>query len=62
MDRRLKILKKYSPLKGNIQQKPMPHYKRSRKIERALPGSRFGKLIANVEKMTRADVAALVCC
>ena len=33
--------------------------KRLQKIQRALPGSRFGRDIANVDKITRADVAAL---
>jgi len=32
---------------------------RLQKIQRALPGSRFGAKIANVDKITRADVAAL---
>ena len=33
---------------------------RIHKIERALPSSRFGKTIANVGKITRADAAALL--
>lgn len=33
--------------------------KRIQRIQRALPGSTFGKQIANVDKITRADVAGL---
>lgn len=33
--------------------------KRIQRIQRALPGSAFGKQIANVEKITRADIAGL---
>lgn len=33
--------------------------KRIQRIQRALPGSAFGKQIANVETITRADIAAL---
>lgn len=51
-----KVLK----INGEFADEADQELERIHKIERALPSSRFGKDIANVEKLTRADTAALL--
>ncbi len=51
-----KVLK----LNGEFADEADKELERIHKIERALPSSRFGKNIANVSKITRADTAALL--
>lgn len=46
-------------LGGKYQEEANKELKRIQRIQRALPGSQFGAKIAGVEKITRADVAAL---
>ena len=44
---------------GRYEMEANQELKRIQQVQRAMPGSRFGAKIANVEKITRADVAAL---
>ena len=44
---------------GQYEEEADKELKRIQQVQRAIPGSRFGVQIANVEKITRADVAAL---
>ena len=53
------LLKKVLIIGGKYEAEANREMKRIQSIERALPGSRFGKNIANVKEITRADVAAL---
>lgn len=58
-DRAVSLLKKVLIIGGEYEAEANREMKRIQSIERALPGSRFGKNIANIKEITRADVAAL---
>ncbi|MCP4753202.1 MAG: hypothetical protein GY866_20115 [Proteobacteria bacterium] len=53
------LLHRVLGIAGKYEEEANRELKRIQRIQRALPGSQFGARIANVEKITRADVAAL---
>ncbi len=54
-----KMFDKVLSLAGQYEAEANRELQRIQEIRRAMPGSQFGARIANVEKITRADVAAL---
>ncbi len=54
-----KMFHKVLSIGGKYEEEANAELKKVQRIQRAMPGSRFGAKIANVEKITRADVAAL---
>ena len=55
----VKLYHKVLGMTGKYEAEANKELERIQKIQRAEPGSRFGRKIANIEKITRADVAAL---
>lgn len=53
------LYQKVLAMGGSYESRANRELKRIQRIQRALPGSAFGKQVANVEKITRADVAGL---
>ena len=58
-DQAEKMFDKVLSFAGQYEAEANQEMKRLQEIRRAMPGSQFGASIANVEKITRADVAAL---
>ncbi len=54
-----RLYQKVLEMGGAYEARANSELKRIQRIQRALPGSAFGKQIANVEKITRADIAGL---
>ncbi|PCI27066.1 MAG: hypothetical protein COB67_09525 [SAR324 cluster bacterium] len=53
------LYNKVLTLGGRYEEEANQELERIQRVQRALPGSRFGATVANVEEMTRADMAAL---
>ncbi len=53
------LYQKVLEIGGAFEARANRELKRIQRIQRAMPGSEFGKQVANVEKITRADIAGL---